>query len=553
MPKNTKWGIITFSCVMIPILLYFLFLFLITDMSSAENWKFYTEFIYRIGFFFLTSIVSLTIFGSSFKTKLASATAFHQKNFYFMAIGITGSLLMVVTVFIANIDDIFDIMKLYVSFSKFVFIIVLIMFCLILYDFLCSFWINFTLNRNLKGIKTYGLIEKAQNMKNEFGTLNLTNKNTDKLIEYVEMYVQNLVFLLNTKNTKILNHYIDEWNGALSLIYTMIFHANSNLSEKKLVDLFTFIMRSNNILMMESAKHPDLKDIHLKLVTNSFKVIPDLYEKHIANAYKYEKSYNLLSEVYFKELCDSIIKLRRTNNNDIYKQMANTELKFLYHHSLGSNGAARKFFCGNYSKKKYLEDFFISLIFELIEDDRAEELPTVFSMLLSIPEHYKEENIKARLSANKQDNIKQHTTTGKQKLLSEDVLRGCLYAIVKANEIENYRAAGYLIKVVTDNASIDLLKKQINNVHREIKRKNSFSLNTSNININNFSLEYCFKKTYLLFNLQFKLKKIEILNYKVIKDDEKTYLIAKLAERKKEYNLVALQEEYIDDFKEVFV
>ncbi|WP_312130114.1 hypothetical protein [Lysinibacillus capsici] len=547
--KNMNWGIITLLCVMIPFLLYFMKLFIVIDMTVDESsWKSYTDFIYRIGFFLLTSIVSLTIFGNGFKTKLSSATAFQQKGFYFMAIGIICSLLMIVTIFMANIDS-SHLKLIYMYISKVLFIIVLIVFGLILYEFFSSFWISFTLSKNLEKIRKFGMFKKTQNINNNYGTLLLNNRNADKLIEYVEMFVQNLVFLVNTKNGKVLNKYMDEWNGALSLIYTMIFHSKTTVSEKKLLDLYIFILRSNNILMIESAKHPDLKDTHIKLVTNSFKGIPDLYEKQYYNLYEYEKKYNLLASVYFKEMCDAIIKLRRTNNSDIYKQMANSELKFLYHHSLRSNGAARAYLVGNYSKKKYVEDFFISLIFELIEDNQADELPTVFSMILSIPDYYKDENIIAKLSNKKKTKSEIGKRFSDENLLSNEVIRGCLYAIVKANEIENYRAAGYLVKVVTSNASIESLKAQITLVHKEISKKQKYNLITSNIHINSFSLEYCFKKAFLLFNLQFHLKKIEIITDPIIKTEDVEYLIDKLAERKKEFNLIALKEDNIKDIK----
>lgn len=547
--KQMNWGNITFFSVVLPFLLYFLFVFLTIDMSVEGNWTKYTDFVYRIGFFFLTSIVSLTIFGSNFKTKLASATAFQQKSFYFMASGITGSILMVITIFIANIEIKFGFTAFYIQVSKFLFLSVLIIFFFILYDFLCSFWINFTLKRNLKGLQKFGSFKQTQNINNNSAILFLTDKKAEKLTEYIEMYVQNLVFLMNTKNDKILNYYIEEWNGGLSLIYTMVFHANSKLSGKKFVDLFLFIMKSNNILIMESAKHPDLKDIHFKLVTNAFKVMPGLHEKQIHNSWYYEKNYKMLIEVYFKELCDEIIKLRRTNNAEIYKQMASIELKFLYHHSLSSSGAARDHFGGGFSKQKFLEDFFISLIFELIESDRAEELPTVFSMMLAIPDYYKNENVKVILSDKKQTSRKQHSIPSSNNLLSEDIIKGCLYAIVKANEIENYRAAGYLVKVVTGNASLDVLKEQIEAVYNDVKNKSNFDLITTNVHINSFSLEYCFKKTYLLFNLQFHLKKFDIITLNVIEKDDLGYLIEKLAERKKEFNLIALQDKEIKNFK----
>lgn len=550
--KHTNWGNITFFGVVLPFLIFFLFVFLNTDMSSDKNWKTYTEFVYRIGFFFLTSIVTLSIFGSNLKTKLASATAFQQKSFYLMAIGITGSILMVITIFIANVESEFGLTVYYILVSKILFIVVLIIFFCILHDFLYSFWIKFTLDKNLKGIQKYGLFKQTQNIKNKNPILFLTDKIADRLTEYVEMYVQNLVFLMNTKNDKILNRYIEEWNGGLSLIYTMIFHSNKRVSEKRLVDLFLFIIKSNNILVMESAKHSDLKDIHLKLVTNAFKGIPDLHEKQIQHLLFYATNYNTLIEIYFKELCSEIITLQKTNNGEIYKQMASIELKFLYHHSLTSNGAVRSHFGVGFSKQEYLEDLFVSLIFELIESFQVEELPTVFSMMLSIPDYYKEEQEKVILSDKKGSVVKKQTISGSKNLLSKDIIRGCLYAVVKANEIENYRAAGYLIKVVTGNVSIDLLKEQLKKVHKEIIEKTKFDLITTNIHINTFSLEYCFKKTYLLFNLQFLLKKFEILNSKIVKDDEIIYLIDKLAERKKEFNLIALQESNIDDFKKIF-
>ncbi|MCT6924102.1 hypothetical protein [Metasolibacillus sp.] len=549
--KKFNWGNIIFLGVMTPFLLYFLFVFFITDMTTYKNWKTYTEFVYRIGFFFLTSIVSLSIFGSNLKTKLASASAFQQKNFYFMAIGITGSILMVITIFIANIEKDFKLTEYYILISKILFIIVFLVFLFILHDFLYSFWIKFTLDKNLKSIQKYGLFKKTQNINNKNAILFLTDKIADKLTAFVEMYVQNLVFLMNTKNDKILNRYIEEWNGGLSLIYTMIFHSNKWVSEKRLVDLFLFIMKSNSILMMESAKHSDLKDIHLKLVTNAFKVIPDLHEKQIQHLLFYHTNYNTLIEIYFKELCSEIITLQKTNNEEIYKQMASIELKFLYHHSLVNNGAIRSHFKVGFSRQKYLEDLFISLIFDLIERFKVEELPIIFSMMLSIPDYFKEKKVKVILSDKKEDVAKNPVISGSKNILSENIIRGCLYAVVKANEIENYRAAGYLIKVVTANASIDLLKEQLKKVHEEIiSEKIKFDLITSNIHINNFSLEYCFKKTLLLFNLQLVLKKYGILTDNILDADEIDYLIEKLSKRNKEYNLIAIQDKNIEDFKD---
>ncbi|MGE7942988.1 hypothetical protein ACQKNB_12950 [Lysinibacillus xylanilyticus] len=545
--------IILFSCC----LLFFLF----SEISSAEDIKSYINFIYRAGFFFITTIVSLSVFGNTFKTKLASAATFEKSHFYYMLVAIPCSIIMIMITFFLSLSNHFLSDKWYIFISKILFMVICIIFILILKEFLESFHVKSTLDTNLKKIEKYGLSEETKHTGPKFKTLELKEEDVSKLKVHVEKYVQNLNFLLKTKNEEILNHYMNEWSAILSLVCTMIFHAKTNISDQAKKELYIFMLKQNSVLLIESASNIEFKEGHNKLIKSLFKTLPDLREKtdgleHLLNAYRYEKNYNLLVKEHFKELYEVMIKLHSSHNSDVFKQMASAELDFLNQYSLQNYGAIREAFrkviYKDFDKREYIEEFLISTIFYLIENDETKELPTIFSMIFEVSGissktiEYKKVGSKGLLRDSKKDkSLKTEEISNDlhKDVISKEIVRGIIYAIIKANEIENYKAAGYLVKAMTQNkVPAETITEVLKEIDEEIRSNKKFILHDSIVNLNRFSLSYCFKKTFLLFYLQYKMNRQEFLDYKLfLKKKEKKYLLKKLNERTKEYNLIALK------------
>ncbi|MFJ7840356.1 hypothetical protein ACIQXG_12925 [Lysinibacillus sphaericus] len=543
--------IILFSCCLL--------LFLFSKISTTEDIKSYINFIYRAGFFFITTIVSLSVFGNTFKTKLASAATFEKSHFYYMLVAIPASILMIMITFCLSLSNHFLSEKWYIFISKIIFMVICIIFILILKEFLESFHVKSTLDTNLKKIAKYGLSEATKHTGPKFKTLELKEGDVRKLKVHVEKYVQNLNFLLKTKNEEILNHYMNEWSAILSLVCTMIFHAKTNISDQTKKELYIFMLKQNNLLLIESASNIEFKEGHNKLIKSLFKTLPDLREKtdgldHLLNAYRYEKNYKLLVKEHFKELYEVMIKLHSSHNSDVFKQMESAELDFLNQYSLQNYGAIREAFRTvinkDFDKRKFIEEFLISTIFYLIENDKTKELPTIFSMIFEVSgissktTEYKKVSSNGLLRDSKKDkSLKTEEISYDKEVISKEIVRGIIYAIIKANEIENYKAAGYLVKAMTQNkVPAKTITEVFKKIDEEIRNNKKFILHDSIVNLNRFSLSYCFKKTFILFYLQYKMNGQEFADYKLfLKKKEKKYLLKKLNERTKEYNLIALK------------
>lgn len=564
--KNTPMRIITQIIVIILILIvsfvvvYILIKILTLDLTlDNSKTEVFINFIYRVGFFFLTSIVSLSILGNNFKKMLAPATAFETNHYKYMLIAIPFSILMIVSTFFLSLDESCYLNRIYIIFTKISFIIVSVVFLCILYEFLNSFNVKKTLNKNLKKIYKYGLFKETKHTDSKLVLLVLEEKNLNKLKVHIEKYVQNLTYLLKTKNDDILNFYLEEWRGVLSIVCTMIFHSKSQISPQLKMDFYATIIKYNTIIMLEAGNSLELKESQNKLITNLFKTLPDLREKedsldHLLNAYRYEKSYEQLIKIHFKEVYEAINKLYKSSNPDVYRQLANLELDFLNQYSSENYGAINKVLKKNFDKSPLIEDFLIATIFDLIENDKSKELPTIFEMIFKLSEQEDQSFIskpKGLLSLTKKPKessliksrksvpIKSRTMLN----LTDKMLKGCIYAIIKANEIENYKSAGYIVKALCQNNIPDSkIKSIIEEIDKEIDSNIKFNIQDSQVNLNSFSLRYCFKKTFVLFYLQFKMNDKEFIKYEdYMTKVELNYLEEKLESKSKEYNLISIK------------
>ena len=138
--------------------------------------------------------------------------------------------------------------------------------------------------------------------------------------------------------------------------------------------------------------------------------------------------------------------------------------------------------------------------------------------------------------------------------ISHKNIAGLIYAVIKANELEIYKEAGYIVKVLTSNLKSESLMKSIVEIHDSTYQKRNISYDTGIDKVNDFSFEYCLNKTIVLFVAQYVFKGeffsiskhqnlFNIIDYE--------YLFKKLIETSKDYKMVSLEEDTFESFKTI--
>src|SRR5699024_10479989 len=126
------------------------------------------------------------------------------------------------------------------------------------------------------------------------------------------------------------------------------------------------------------------------------------------------------------------------------------------------------------------------------------------------------------------------------------LLSSIVIIIVKACELENYQAAGYLVKRVSNSSEYEQIKRVIKKLGNSIYDSKERHLLATDITLNDYSLKYCLNKYIFLLMLKFVNKKNLKVNFnKWISDEFKNNIVDSFKDKHKEYYLYCIHYEYL--------
>lgn len=594
------------------LIIFLVYLFIINaylSTASSENVNTYTTIVSRISIFYLGSIVTMSVYIYT-KTYSMSTIQFTSPiTSVTMGFGVLFSFLSMITL----PSKLYYPIPLYQDYIKLIFnlnwnwqmflgclniisfLIATAVFIITLIRFIYSFNIDAILNNNYIAVaKICGIKEnylKNQGDFDKYSIKPLSERQMSRLEKKLNIYNQNLLYLLTLKNEILTEKYLYKWRDIISNTQDRLFHSPVKSGANK--KLYDKTLELSNKLVVETSENITLKVYHEMLLKTIFNSIPLFEEQYIKKEQleviqkNYIQNYDLLLKTCYIELNKVIEYLyRNQKNSDILQKMANNEIGFLDSTVTQSNFISEKANLNIKDKNNYIEDLLIGMLFNIVNKNNNVDLPVVLSLLFIVQKNFKEsnestENLSGNVSivnagvfedlGNALDGIKvtQDIQQGSkflkniedaenindekvEILLSAKTIKYIIIVIIKANEIENYKAVGYLIKRLCNHLSFDEILTNLNELEKSIYENGYRELLLSKISLNEYSLKYCFNKTKILLFLQSCANKPEIFkdNKTIIEIDYKKEIIETLKDKHKEYNMSCIKEKTLNKLED---
>ncbi|MCC5891340.1 hypothetical protein [Exiguobacterium sp.] len=596
--------------IVLAILLICLFIvkaYLSTALS--ENTDTYIIIVSRIPIFYLGSIVTMSVYIYTKTYSMSTIQFASPVTSLMMGIGVIFSFLSMITLpskLYYPLPFFQDYIKLILNstwnWQMFLgllniisFLIATTVFVITLIRFISSFNIDAILKKNYIAVaKICGIKEKQNKQNKQYIIEPFLEKELVLLEKNLNIFNQNLLYLLTLNNEKLTEKYILKWIDAVSNTQERIFHSpiKDSITHKKLYDK---TLELTNKLIVETSDNITLSRYHEILLKGIFNSIPlfELEEKSIKNIKEekikeiqtnYTENYDLLSKTCYTELNKIIEYLyRNQKSSDILQKMSsNNGIDFL-----GSTVNQSKFISEKANleindKNNYMEDLLIGMLFNIINKNNNVDLPVVLSLLFKVQQETNTNEIKTdSLSSvtagvfedlgnaiegirEKQDLIQESKFLQAiedaeaindelpKVTLNDKTISYIIIGIIKANEIENYKAVGYLIKRLCNHLSISEILKNLDVLEGSIYDNGYRELHLSKISLNEYSLKYCFNKTKILLFLQSYANKSEIFEeYRnIINIEYKADILETLQDKHKEYNMSCIKGNKLDNLKE---
>lgn len=594
------------------LVVFLIYLFIINaylSTASSENVNTYITIVSRISIFYLGSIVTMSVYIYT-KTYSMSTIQFTSPiTSLTMGIGVIFSFLSMITlpselyypttIFQNYIKLIFSLnwnWQMFLGLLNVIsFLIATAVFVVTLIRFIYSFNIDAILNDNYIAVaKICGSKETQMKNKSEVDKYiiePLSEKQMLSLVKKLNIYNQNLLYLLTLKNEVLTEKYLFKWRDIISNTQERLFHSPvlSNINKK----LYDKTLELSNKLIIETADNITLKVYHEILLKTIFNSIPLFEEQYIKKEKlediqkNYIQNYDFLLKTCYIEL-NKIIEFlyRNQKNSDILQKMANNEIGFLDSTVNQSKFISEKANLEIKDNNNYMEDLLIGMLFNIVNKSNNVDLPVVLSLLFKVQKEPKKINdsndngngILSFVTAgvfedlgNALEGIKEKQDIEQESkfirniedaeiineeiveiVLSDKVIKYIIIVIIKANEIENYKAVGYLIKRLCNHLSFDKILKNLNDLEKSIYDNGYRELLLSKISLNEYSLKYCFNKTKILLFLQSCANKLEyIRDYKyTIEIEYKEEILETLKDKHKEYNMSCIKEKSLNSLED---
>lgn len=577
--------------------------------AESDNVNTYITIVSRISIFYLGSIVTMSVYIYTKTYSMSTIQFTSPLTSFTMGIGVFFSFLSMITLpsklyyptpifqnyFKLAISLNWN-WQMFLSLLNFIsFLIATTVFIVTLVRFIYSFNINAILMDNYAAVaKICGSKETYTKSKSEVDRYliePLSKSEMQSLMKKLDIYNQNLLYLLTLKNEVLTEKYLYRWREIISNTQERLFH--SPIKDNVNKELYDKTLDLSNKLIIETNDNIIFKGYHEMLLKTIFNSIP-LFEEEFVGKDKFEKikqnyiqNYNLLLKTCYIELNKIVEHLyRNQKNRDILQKMANNEIGFFDSTVIQSKFLFEKANIEIKDKSNYMEDLLIGMLFNIVNQNNNVDLPVVLSLLFKIQEEsvnfkYADNNVTSTSSfrsagvfedlGNAIEGLTEKKGT-KQKskffknieeaeivnegsveiALSDKTVKYIIIAIVKANEIENYKAVGYLIKRLSNHLSFNEISGKLNELEKSIFDNGYRELLLSKISLNDYSLKYCFNKTKILLFLQSFASKPEMIKkYRsTIKIKYKKEIIETLKDKHKEYNMSCIKENLINNLEE---
>lgn len=384
-------------------------------------------------------------------------------------------------------------------------------------------------------------------------TSHITKKDIEKLKMDIEIHCQYLEYIITTNSDKSISEHTNQWNALFSKIVIMLFHINNSKEiDNEITVLYKHLLHNHSKLISKTSNSYENRKYHKE------------YIKLILLALAYKEEYKSKDEfivrtkelegIYFDELSSLLISLMQNKNFEIFKLLQSEELNL---NSFLSNRKENSKYYGNWARKENYENLFINALIKMIELNISENLTSVMAIILSL-NNVTEVTYKnfSGILAKKKTHIPEKIEEAKINL-SDSSKKGLIFAAIKANEIGDYKAAGYIVKILSSNIQLKYLIDVVKETFKSTQNRNIYyDTGIEKIDFNDFSFKYCLNKTLILMLAQYfhkqDISEMNKLLFLIEDMDvmEFRYLVIKLKKKKKDYNMVALEDTYLDVFEE---
>lgn len=608
----------------------------IQSTIDVTNDKYQTTTL-RLSIFFLGSIVTMSVFVYNSKQKISSLEFLNSQLPYMMLVGIVFSIFSILTVptnlflpkgfqwdklftidvlelpglIFANLKNIIhldfsgntsDILSLINLFS---FIVSLIIFGIVLYNFIFSFYVKHSIEKNYNKIIRIGNLRKYVNIKSTEIKAELSSKQCETLEKKLEFFYQHLVYVNSLNDSTLIKTYLEKWQEINSTLILLIFHADFEEKDKQYREkLYNKTLYLTRDLILATSNNISLKEENTHLINFLVNSLPTQEQYFDNSDHVYEKVLKLLCKEYFKQIFSIFNHLYESTNKGIYTMILNKEVHFI--EKIQSLYKQAKEYKREDFINEFVEDLFVSALFKSISS-KSDDLTTILGLLFITQNNYivvqeqsndndvenqmraliqmmsstqvtnpnqlqaatgveqstklikkitkKFTNVFSKKAQNKLSRKLAKVEEKNEVTLNSRIIENLIIAIAKACEIENYGAAGYLVKRVCNHVTYSNIENVYPKLKKNFSTKSSKELNTSVISLNPYSLNYCLDKAIFLLLIQLAYNSkynVETGNYKdrmLISNTNIRSIIASVKDRKKEYNLPCIESDSLDSYK----
>lgn len=390
----------------------------------------------------------------------------------------------------------------------------------------------------------------------------------------IEIYAQQLEFLISQNSKESIDSYFEGWNNIISKLYSHLFHVKYppdfynriNEESNDALKLYKDTLSYHARLIISTSKNYEHSEVQNKLIESFLNALPYKTEASTIDFNIYNQNISFYKNTFFEELMKLIVDSTKQDKVTILHRilrMIEGDDENLFTKSKAMN------IQGDY------EDLWISVLLKIIELNKAEHISLICTLLIDANTEKRLKTIKnpspIRFSKFKDEFTSSEISPEEylrteELTLSSTTTEGIYLAIIKANELEFYKVAGYLTKILASHLDFE----SILDVTKDIKENYSVGpglqvkhkTNLMTLYYNNRSFQYCFAKSFVLFYCQYIFKDklaLSVFSYShnflssmpklLFNPDDFWYFLQKLENKQKEYNMISLIDANSDTIK----
>ncbi|WP_145963267.1 MULTISPECIES: hypothetical protein [unclassified Exiguobacterium] len=443
-------------------------------------------------------------------------------------------------------------------------------------DFNTNSWIyGFGKSISLYKINLGLLVPVATDIYNDFQRIKfkktspLTKKQLHNMQLDIEILFQKMSYLIDQNSKSNSDTYIKKFNNIISAVYTSIFHRS--IGTNKDLDLkrkFSSVLEDHANLIVTTSQKYEYEKFHRKLLISFLNALP-LYKEeqdYTISIDDFHYRMKILHPIFFKELYSLVTELIKSENFRIIELLMVN--KSFFNAFISSDRLAIE---DGAPFNDNLEETFVAVLNHMIEERDTSVISSIMSLLMNISskrvqsEKTSPLNVSAIFGNTKQDVMSNTPIQINQEIeevtISDSLQTALLFSIIKSNEIEEYKTAGYITKVLSSYVSYEELIDKLNQIYSSYSKNKAITYSgTIKIRVtsfNTFSFDYCFSKTivmilaqlHLLDKLDFEeIDKHQIKQSRLSEFNGFNYFIEKLSIKSKEYNMISLDDKNIGKF-----